>query len=118
MQIEKRTVKHGPLNIGLMNVKGDCRDVADADKLQEELQAFRASGVIHVILDASQMTHVISAVIGRLVYLGTLLHDEGGEFYIVNPHEKFRSELVITRLDKFFGVYETREEAIKSLLRS
>lgn len=118
MNIQQRTISHGPITIGFLVIDGECKTSADAGSIEQACSDLAIAGTVHVVVDASRMLYVSSLVIGKFVSLQTKLRDMGGKICIVNPRKNFREELKVTRLDKFLKVFETKEEAIKSFFET
>ena len=66
----------------------------------------------HVIVDFSQINYIDSTGIGELVgYLGRFRSHQR-ELILVNPNERIRKLLRISRLDDIFPIYDAVEQAI------
>ncbi|HAI75198.1 MAG TPA: anti-anti-sigma factor [Microscillaceae bacterium] len=74
-----------------------------------------AEGIRQCAIDISQVTYMSSAGLGALIVLLTKFRNKGGELVLINPSEKVRSLLLITKLEGIFSVFNTVEEALQSL---
>ena len=101
--------------IGLIEVKGTLLT-------EEEIVALRAavSGFVDrrwrkLIIDLSSLTYVNSTAIGVLVSAHTTYSKKEWQLKFCNVNKHISAIFAITKLTHVFSIYETREEAIKSI---
>ncbi len=70
-----------------------------------------AEGTTRIILDLSKVEYMDSSGIGTLVEIFRRLKKENRKLILVSPAERVRSLLEITRLDQYFTVAKSSEEA-------
>ncbi|RME81921.1 MAG: anti-sigma factor antagonist [Caldilineae bacterium] len=67
-----------------------------------------------VVLDMAQVTFIDSSGLGILVGLNRRLIRNGGELRLARPTRSVATVFEITRLHRFFEIYDTVEEAVTS----
>jgi anti-anti-sigma factor len=80
--------------------------------VQNQLEA---PAVKHVVVDLSQIPYFGSTVLEWMVQMWKRIKDKGGRLATCNPSPIGREVLTAARFDKLWGVFDTREEALKWL---
>ena len=84
----------------------------NAQELRGLFEEARARGGGPFVVDMSHLQYIDSSGLGALVYL--LRHSSGGaRLCCVSP--KIQKMLELARLDQFFSIYPSREEAIEGV---
>jgi anti-anti-sigma factor len=65
-----------------------------------------------VVIDLSKLAFASSLALGALVELRRQLHAQGGHVALVGVSDQLRTGLRMTRLDSFFRIHTTLEEAL------
>ena len=65
-----------------------------------------------VVIDLSQLTFASSLALGSLVELRRALNSSGGHVALIGVSDQLRTGLRMTRLDSFFRIHTTIEEAL------
>lgn len=86
-------------------------DLHTSPVLRERLLALLDHGPQRVIVDLSEVAYVDSSGVGTLVELKRRLDRSGGRVVLVGMQPRVRSVFEITRLDRFFTVVATLDEA-------
>ncbi|WP_017259063.1 STAS domain-containing protein [Pedobacter arcticus] len=68
-----------------------------------------------LVLDMSEIQYMDSSFIGALVAGLKNVLSKGGEMALVNVNTDVMALFELTRLDKVFKIYDTKEEAIEEL---
>lgn len=97
------------VTIFVLEGRVDSEGAVDLDMM---LQAGTADGKYKMILDMSQVRYINSAGLRTLADILTQNKANGGDLRLVNVNPKVRRVLQIIGFDKFFGIYETLEEAL------
>ena len=73
-----------------------------------------ARGPAHLIIEMSEVTHIDSAGVGTLVEVCRRVRKAQAKMSLVGMQPLVRSVFEITRLDSFFPIYESTQEALES----
>ncbi|MCC6322276.1 MAG: STAS domain-containing protein [Phycisphaerales bacterium] len=65
----------------------------------------------HLIVDLGEVTHIDSAGVGTLVDVFRKMRGARGKMSLVRMTPRVRGVFEVTRLDKFFPIYSTEQEA-------
>jgi anti-sigma B factor antagonist len=82
------------------------------DAVKEHL----AAGTRRFVIDLGKTDHLNSRAIGLLMTLHTTVRRQGGRFVLARVGKRIKNVLVVTKLVFVFDTYESREEAITSIL--
>lgn len=96
------------------------------EKILEEsqIQALESSFVplieenrpIRLVVDFSQVRFLTSSVLGLLIRLSKKIYESEGVLRLCGIQPKIYEIFKITRLDKVFDIYPTRQEALEGLV--
>lgn len=67
-----------------------------------------------LIIDLAKVTHIDSAGVGTLVEVFRRVKNAGGRMYLSGLTPRVRGVFEITKLDRFFPIVETPDEALSS----
>lgn len=98
----------------MLVVLGLCGPI-DSDntpRLKEELTALQRKGILHFILDLSQMTRVNSTGLGVLVNVADALERSGGEILLSRIPSEKKVVFEALGLTAFFPIFPTLTDAI------
>jgi len=70
---------------------------------------------LKLVVDFSQVRFLTSSVLGLLIRLSKKIYESEGVFRLCCIQPKIYEIFKITRLDKIFEIYPTREEALEGL---
>jgi anti-sigma B factor antagonist len=105
-----RDVRHeGGAVIVVANGEIDLRHTPDFHKALADICTARPEKLIIHLGDVSYMD---SSGVGTLVEIFRRMKDHGGRMMLVAPTERVRSLFEITRLDRFFAIFATEDEAL------
>lgn len=90
-------------------------DGNSANDLSAEIVSHIQSDAKIILLDFSDVTFMNSSGIGALVSALKITKKSGGDLCICSPSFQIRDILRITKLDKLFKVFETREEFAQAM---
>jgi len=109
MQFEENTIKNALVVKVLEN-----RIVADvAPQFKESLIAYVSNGNKNIVLDLSDVTFIDSSGLGALI--GSLKAvGKDGELVLCGARDAVVNMLKLTRMDKVFHIFTTREEAVST----
>lgn len=111
MKYEKEVVE----NILLLKLSGDLIGENNGPGLVEVLNEHINKGIHKCIIDISEIRYMNSSGIGVLITILTKLRNKGGEVALLKPSEQVKKLLVITKLNNIFSIYDSKEDALKSL---
>ena len=103
-------VKYG---LAILLVDGKM-DIINAQDLKTTIEEHLSSGISKFIIDLEEVPYVDSSGIGVLVSSFTTIRKAGGSLKLTDLSEAVGEMLKLTRLDEFFEIYDTQEDAIKS----
>lgn len=96
-----------------VHLRGEI-DLKNSPRLRSTLQELVTSKPRRVILDLTDVTYVDSSGMGTIVEFRRKLQPSGGVLVLSGLQERVRSVLEITRLDHFFRITNTLDEARKA----
>ncbi len=102
------------------SVEGDCLivrlreqrlDAVISANLREALVAYIDQGRRHIVFDMSQVSFIDSSGLGAVV--SVLKHmGSQGKFHLVSVTPAVMAVLRLTRMDRVFKIFNTRQEAL------
>lgn len=72
-------------------------------------------GCTEIVIDMSEVTYIDSTALGTMVAIHKEAKENGQKMVISGVNENFRRLLTLTRLDTFFEVYDSCEDALRCL---
>jgi anti-sigma B factor antagonist len=70
---------------------------------------------LRMVIDFSKVDYLSSSVLGLLIRLNNTIRERGGSMCFCNISRRIFGIFKITRLDKVFSVFETKEQAADHL---
>jgi anti-sigma B factor antagonist len=104
----KEVVRHD--NATIVRLCGEI-DLHQSPELHSTLAEYCAEKPPRMLINLSEVTYIDSSGIGSLVDIYRQLKKVNSKLILVAPSERVRSLLEITRLDQFFTVSATEDEA-------
>ncbi len=89
-------------------------DIYSAPQFKEALISGIDAGAVNVVVDLSQVTFIDSTALGVLVSGAKRVRPKNGRLDIVCTDENITRIFEITGLDRIFGMYSSRETALKA----
>lgn len=68
----------------------------------------------HLVFDMSRVSHIDSAGVGTLVDIFRRLRTAKSRMSLAGMNDRVRSVFEVTKLDKFFSIYPTADEALEA----
>ncbi|MFO0839885.1 MAG: STAS domain-containing protein [Phycisphaerae bacterium] len=96
--------------VSVATLRGDI-DLQSSPMLREELLELLESGIKRLIIDLAGVGYMDSSGVGTLVDLKRRVERVGGGVALVAPQPRVRNVFEITRLDRFFKIVDTLDEA-------
>ena len=90
-------------------------DLYTAPQLEHELKRAVEESAEHIVVDMTQTTFIDSTTLGVLVGCLKRLTPSGRRLALVIADTSIRRVFDITGLDRVFPIYDSRDEAIRSL---
>lgn len=90
----------------------------EIDELCEKVSYLLSKGIKKIVLDLKLVAWMNSMGVGSVIRCYTSVRKQDGELYLACITEKTNHILKITHLLNIFKIYDTVEEAIKSLNNS
>lgn len=87
-------------------------DISKQGRFKDELLKQVPSDKTKLILDFQEVNFIDSACLGALISIVRTLRNRGGDVLLFGLQNEVRSIFQITRLDKVFKVFETRQDAL------
>ena len=72
-------------------------------------------GIVYCAIDISQVRYINSSGLGVFIALLTKFRNEGGEVVLINPSDKVKQTLIITKLTSIFTIVADEAEALETL---
>lgn len=92
-----------------------------ADDLENDLihhiEVSLENNIILCAIDISTLRFINSSGIGLLITILTKFRNKGGEVFLINPSEKVKKLLIITKLYAIFNIVDNKNEAIDQLTK-
>ncbi len=66
----------------------------------------------HLVVEMSEVSHIDSAGVGTLVEIFRRVRSADGKMSLAGMNARVRSVFEVTRLDQFFTIYATEEDAL------
>ena len=112
MAVKTSTMDGG---IGLIEVKGSLVGGEETDELRRAVAGFIDRVYAKLIIDLRNVTYLNSTAIGVLVSTQTSYARRDWKVALCGINKNINNIFVITKLTLVFDVYDSREEAAKSL---
>jgi anti-sigma B factor antagonist len=80
--------------------------------LWTKIDEFINQGERHLVLNLTDLEYIDAAGLGQLVAIWTSVTNSGGRVALLQPRERVRKLLSITRLDTVFEVFEEEVQAM------
>ena len=90
------------------------RNVSEGESLSETLSELKAKGRRKVVIDMAGISLMNSSGLGSLIAGMKSLREVEGDMKLANANERIQTILKITKLNKIFKTYESKDEAISS----
>lgn len=87
----------------------DLRHVPD---IHSRLLSLCESKPDRFIIIMSEVTYIDSSGVGALVEINRRIKGYGGQMFLVSPNPRVMNVFEITRLDRFFSIVSSEEEAL------
>jgi anti-sigma B factor antagonist len=87
-------------------------DLQRSPALYEEFMAICAKSPERLIIDLREVGYMDSSGVSTLVEVFRKVRDYGGQLVLLAPGERVRSMFEIAKLDQFFSIADTEEEAL------
>ncbi len=100
-------------DVGVVVLEGEI-DIYSAPQFKEVLLNGIEGGARRVIVDLSEVTFIDSTALGVLVSGAKRVRPRNGNLDIVCTDENIIRIFEITGLDRIFGIYPTRGEAVEA----
>jgi anti-sigma B factor antagonist len=98
----------------VIELAGSAASTEASHQIRERFKEVLGNGNTRLVLDLSRLEYIDSAGLGALVAGYTTARNQGGNMKLACPTRQFRDQLVMTKLDTVFEVYDTVADAMKS----
>lgn len=88
-------------------------DMARSPELHKAMIAICNDKPAHVLLQLAGVVYLDSSGVGTLVEVARRIKSYSGKLTLVGPTERVRGIFEVTRLDHFFHIVATEEEALR-----
>jgi anti-sigma B factor antagonist len=99
--------------VAVVELQGEV-DIYSAPQFKEALLQGIDEGAQRVIVDLAKVTFIDSTALGVLVSGAKRVRPQNGTLDIVCADENITRIFEITGLDRIFGIYATRDDALKA----
>ena len=83
-------------------------------QLKDTIMSLIEQGRRHFMLDLAHVSQTDTSGLALLVAAQATIVKRGGQLKLLNPTERLRNMLGVTRLNTFFEVFDTEQTAIES----
>lgn len=98
--------------LSTITISGDL-DGDSLPRLGDAVDDLQARGVVHVILDLSEMHFMSSLGLGLIVETSQTLKEKGGTLSLVCQRPRLLNEFEQTHLNEVVSIYTNLDEAVK-----
>jgi anti-sigma B factor antagonist len=99
----------------VIHLKGQFVGGEETDKLRDTLKEFTEHQKNALIINLEKVTYLNSTALGVLISAHTNFVKRGAKIGLCNISKSIENIFVITKLTLVFNIYESLEEAIKSI---
>jgi len=99
--------------IVVLDIVGEI-DLYNAPDIKETIKKCISEGNTQIIINLDKVSYIDSSGIGVLISSLTNLKKIGGGLKIINVYAPILKVFKMTKLDKFFDIFETEEKAMTS----
>jgi anti-anti-sigma factor len=107
-------VETRPNGLLLIKIHGDL-DSMGTQMVDEPLNGAITDRTSRVLIDLSDVGFISSAGMAMLLVKGKTLRRGGGNMYLASATERVREVLALAGFNELFNVYNTLDEALKTL---
>jgi anti-sigma B factor antagonist len=100
-------------DVGVVTLEGEI-DIYSSPQFKEVLLKGIEAGALHIVIDLTGVTFIDSTALGVLVSGAKQVGPRHGRLDIICVDENIVRILEITGLDRIFGIYPSRSEALKA----
>ncbi len=97
--------------VAIVTPRGDV-DMATSPRLRTELKKLIAAGTTRIVVDLSHVPYMDSSGVATLVEAMKSLRQVAGSLALCNMNPRVRAIFEIARLDQYFTICESIEEAL------
>ena len=101
--------------VAILKVSGPEVRRADLQGLRDSLMELADQGYTNLVVDMVDVRFVESPFLGMLMLLQKNLTARGGRVLLCMQNRNLRQSLHVMRVDRLFGVFRDREEALAEL---
>jgi len=99
----------------IVHLSGQFIGGEETDELRDKLKGLAIEDAKAVIIDMQKVTYLNSTALGVLISAHASFTKKGIKIILVNLGKSIENLFVITKLTLVFPIYESLEEAIKSI---
>ena len=92
--------------------------IHNAHKVRALIEGEIIKGYRKIIIELELVTYMDSTALGMLVAIYKTIRNDNQKLFIAGVNENLRRLLTLTRLNTFFVVYDTCQEAIEKFISS
>ncbi|MCC5921939.1 MAG: STAS domain-containing protein [Cyclobacteriaceae bacterium] len=100
----------------LLKINGDLLGEENGTAILEQVSAKLGEEKFFLVVDIENMRYINSAGLGVLITLLTKIRNKGGDICLFKATDQVKKVLMITKLDKIFGICASKEEAVANVL--
>ncbi len=105
-----------PGAIGLIEVKDTLLSEEESDELRKAVREFLDRRWHRLVIDLTGVRYISSIAVGVLVSAHASYTNRGWQIRFCGLSDYVRHFLAVTNLGKVFAIFDTREEALKSIV--
>ena len=97
----------------VLDIDGEI-DLYEAPGLKETIEEYIDTGQSQFLIDMDKVGYIDSSGIGALISILSKLKNMGGSLKLCNVAGSVIKVFKLTRLDAFFTIFDSRDEALES----
>jgi len=100
--------------VAIVDLSGIITAAAGTGLLRTRIKELMAAGHKNVLVNLRDLKYLDSAGMGELVGVCTSLRNQGGDLKLVNPPERIKNLLRLTKLSTIFAIFDDEPAALQS----
>jgi anti-anti-sigma factor len=112
VSIETHVHQSGPVSV--LAVSGKLVSGEPSTSFRSAVEEILKAGNQRIVLNFAEVSYADSAGIGALAVNFSTVKSAGGAMAMVQPQERVREVMEITRLTQLIPIFETEQEAVRS----
>lgn len=101
--------------VAVLQIEGDLIGEDHGPQVVEAAVQALHENIRTCVLDISQLRYINSSGIGVFITILTKFRNKGGEVYLMNPSDRIKKLLAVTKLNAIFHTVASADEAAEAI---